>query len=129
MLHLTRKTLATAVRKGGLLFGLIALAGAGCGMDSAPKSSSSGPVGINPAEAGLGRGGGKADGVGSGIPDVQCGDDPVTDGTHSWNNLTSYAIAALGSPRHRGIDLIASADDGTQTLTGAIKYGITDKSL
>lgn len=44
---------------------------------------------------------------------------------HTRNRL----FAKLGSPRHRGIDLVAVEGDEFQTLTGKVAYTKTDKDL
>jgi hypothetical protein len=123
-----RTTLVRSFCLGLCAIGAVSLIGCGEG-----DPGSSGPVAVNPAEASRTGGGGKADGVGtldlSALPDVRCDGQPGTDGTHGWNNWKSWAITALGSGNHRGIDLVAQASDGTQTLKGEIKYGLTDKSL
>jgi LNS2-like protein (lipin/Ned1/Smp2) len=57
-----------------------------------------------------------------------CGVKPAYAGgafRHSSNAL----YAALGTPRHRGIDLIALESDATQTITGVLAYGAADKVI
>ncbi len=98
-----------------------ALALVGC------ASTPTGPVGIDPGEAGSG-GGGKADG-GGGIPDVQCAGTPDAGPAGSFRHLSSELIAAAGSPMHRGVDLVAPASATEQTLEGSIAYTILDKAL
>ncbi|HTJ43853.1 MAG TPA: hypothetical protein VL463_17220, partial [Kofleriaceae bacterium] len=44
---------------------------------------------------------------------------------HGGSAITSM----LGSSRHRGVDLIASDSDATQTLGGKLAYGATDADL
>ena len=86
------------------------------------------PVDIDPDEAGLGADG-KADGVGSWLPDVRCADDPSPGPSGGWRHkLKSSVITRLPS-RHRGIDTIASADQASQTVSGEITYGLADKAL
>lgn len=61
---------------------------------------------------------------------VTCPAAPSTGGKRSWRHpLSSGAITALGSPRHRGIDLIASTGTAVQHLRGEISYGLSDKAL
>ena len=61
-------------------------------------------------------------------PDVRCTDTPAA-ATTGFRHVKSSLIAASGDPHHRGIDLIASTADTTQTLAGAISYGLLDKAL
>ncbi|HEX3477458.1 MAG TPA: hypothetical protein VHT91_20685 [Kofleriaceae bacterium] len=62
------------------------------------------------------------------VPDVRCaGPDAVKPG--SFRHFTSRLIAGLGDPKHRGFDLVASADTATQTLEGWISYTVVDKAL
>lgn len=60
-------------------------------------------------------------------------DDETTtdagDDTGTWRHTSSKLIVQLGSPHHRGIDLIASDDAPTQTIGGRVTYGPTDKDL
>lgn len=63
------------------------------------------------------------------VPDVRCAGKPdVGQAMGFRHTLSAYTVEA-GSPHHRGIDLIATADEATQLLTGKIAYGITDKDL
>jgi phosphatidate phosphatase PAH1 len=87
-------------------------------------------------QTGSGSGSGTGSGSGSGsatevspLADVQCAGMPDTGPAGSWRHLTSRYIVELGAAHHRGIDLIASADDATQTIAGKITYGPTDKDL
>ncbi|MBA3817450.1 MAG: hypothetical protein H0X17_01035 [Deltaproteobacteria bacterium] len=52
--------------------------------------------------------------------------DAVTATFHSRRNRV---LAAMGSPRHRGVDLIASEGDENQTLGGKLAYTAVDKDL
>ncbi|HEX3759565.1 MAG TPA: hypothetical protein VHW23_12700 [Kofleriaceae bacterium] len=63
------------------------------------------------------------------VPDVRCTGNPDAGKPGSFRHLTSRLIADLGDPRHRGFDLVASADAATQTLEGWISYTIVDKAL
>lgn len=49
--------------------------------------------------------------------------------TTGFRHTRSRILAKLGSPRHRGIDLIAAAGDENQTLGGKLAYTKTDKDL
>jgi phosphatidate phosphatase PAH1 len=60
---------------------------------------------------------------------VRCVGAPAVGAATGWRHSTSSYIVEAGAAHHRGIDLIASADDSTQTLTGKITYGATDKDL
>ncbi|MDQ3365350.1 MAG: hypothetical protein M3680_07980 [Myxococcota bacterium] len=52
--------------------------------------------------------------------------DAITATFHSRRNRV---LAAVGSPRHRGVDLIASESDENQTLGGKLAYTAFDKDL
>jgi phosphatidate phosphatase PAH1 len=43
--------------------------------------------------------------------------------------VASELVTELGDPRHRGVDLIAAASAGTQTLEGWMTYTIANKAL
>jgi hypothetical protein len=47
----------------------------------------------------------------------------------AFRHRRSRFTAALGAPRHRGVDLIAAADDPVQTLGGKLAYASIDKDL
>lgn len=97
-------------------------------MLAACSGEAAAPVGVDPDEAGLGAGG-KADGVGSWLPDVRCTDAPSTGPRGPWQRPLHSPVITLASPAHRGIDLIASADEAVQVVRGEISYGIADKAL
>lgn len=86
-----------------------------------------GPVEVDPEEASFDSG--KLDA--GAVPDVRCpgsaGPDAGKPG--SFRHFTSRLIAELGDPKHRGFDLVASADAATQSLEGWISYTIVDKAL
>jgi hypothetical protein len=63
------------------------------------------------------------------LPDVVCAGAPAAGATASFRHFSSKLIAALGSPKHRGLDLVASASEPTQVLRGAISYTVFDKAL
>jgi hypothetical protein len=81
-----------------------------------------GPVGADPREVDVAA----AD---VGVPDVTCAGSPDTGAAGKFRHLTSRLISALGDPRHRGLDLVASADADTQTIEGWISYTVIDKAL
>ncbi|HEU0034622.1 MAG TPA: hypothetical protein VFQ53_28555 [Kofleriaceae bacterium] len=86
-----------------------------------------GDVGLDPDEAGD-IDAGKGDSA-FGIPDVACADAPVTAPATAFRHTSSKLTAALGDPRHRGVDLIASASAETQWIEGDASYGTFDKAL
>ncbi|MGE0871737.1 MAG: hypothetical protein AB7P03_24475 [Kofleriaceae bacterium] len=86
------------------------------------------PVGVDPDEVGPGEGG-KADGANAWLPDVRCSEDPATGPSEPWQRPFHSPLIALGSPVHRGIDLVASADQAVQIVRGEISYGVADKAL
>ena len=88
--------------------------------------SASEPVALDPSEASAADG--KADGTRL-IPDVQCAGAPDAGPTTKFRHFSSKLIAALGGPKHRGIDLIATASASSQVLRGAISYTFADKAL
>ncbi len=64
------------------------------------------------------------------VEDIRCTGVPDAGPATSWrHSIKSRLVVELGAPHHRGIDLIAAADDATQLVTGRITYGITDKDL
>ncbi|HEX4418078.1 MAG TPA: HAD family acid phosphatase [Kofleriaceae bacterium] len=84
------------------------------------------PVTTDPGEVQTG----VIDGVGgSGIPDVRCAGAPDAGKAGKFHHLENKLISALGDPRHRGLDLVTSADAETQTLEGWISYTLVDKAL
>ena len=102
---------------------LLILALTGCGVDAAL------PVQIDPTEQ---VSGGKADKTGA-IPDVTC-DSPPPFTTEGWRHgFKSPLATAFGTANHRGIDLVASASQAQQLVSGEIKYveaiDIIEKSL
>lgn len=86
----------------------------GCAAGGMPE-----PVGPDPEEQ-----------VGTlGAPDVQCTGTPNAGPTRSFRHLKSRVIVKLGAPKHRGLDLVTSADRDTQQLEGWMSYGLVDKAL
>ncbi|MEJ7598281.1 MAG: hypothetical protein WKG01_10255 [Kofleriaceae bacterium] len=69
----------------------------------------------------------KADSA-SGLPDVQCAGAPDAGGPQGFRHFTSKITAAIADPRHRGIDLVATAT-ATQELRGDASYGTLDKAI
>lgn len=94
------------------------LGGAGC------ATGEHDPVTADPAEAEVG-----AAGAVAGVPDVHCAGAPAFAAAGEFRHFTSKLIAALGDPRHRGLDLVAADDADTQTLAGRISYTALDKEL
>jgi phosphatidate phosphatase PAH1 len=86
------------------------------------------PVGLDPSEAGdiPAR---SPTAVGTAVPQVTCSGAPDVGPAGSFNNLSSEIIAALGDPQHRGLDLIATADQDPQSIEGWLAYTVADKSL
>lgn len=63
-------------------------------------------------------------------PEVSCADTPIGLYKQPWrHSVQSPLVLLAGDPRHRGIDLVASAEAATQTLAGEISYGPIDKAL
>ena len=83
---------------------------------------------LDPEEAGPEFQGGQLGGA-AGVPDVRCEDAPAAGRSGRFHHLKNLVISKLGDPRHRGLDLVGSADGGTQLLEGWISYTITDKAL
>ncbi len=63
------------------------------------------------------------------VPDVRCAGAPDAGPTTGWRHTASRLISEYGESHHRGMDLIATTGDATQTLTGKVTYGGTDKDL
>ena len=92
-------------------------------------AASGGPVGADPREVDVGSAANNAVAADTSVPDVTCVGAPAAGAPGSFRHLTSRLISALGDPRHRGIDLVASADAETQTIEGRISYTVVDKEL
>jgi len=59
--------------------------------------------------------------------DPRCTAPPDAAGSATGFHRSSTALAArFGSPRHRGIDLIAAESDPIQTISGKLAYGAAD---
>jgi len=63
------------------------------------------------------------------VPQVSCAGEPDAGPTEKFHHFSSKAIAFLGSPKHRGLDLVAAASATEQTLAGAASYTVADKAL
>lgn len=63
------------------------------------------------------------------VPDVRCTGTPDAGPATDWRHTASSLISEYGESHHRGMDLIATNGDATQTFTGKITYGGTDKDL
>jgi hypothetical protein len=57
------------------------------------------------------------------MPDVQCAGTPDAGAKENFRHLSNTVVAALGGARHRGVDLVASADDTVQEIRGEASYG------
>lgn len=101
---------------------LTSIALVGCVSTMAPTPE---PVSADPAESTPGQEHGSLDAV----PDVRCAGAPDAGSARGFHHVKSGLIAALGDPRHRGLDLITSADAADQTLEGWISYTLIDKAL
>jgi phosphatidate phosphatase PAH1 len=105
------------------LMGFLGLFAVGC------TATVASPVGLDPGEAGdlpTGRG---PNAVGTAVPQVSCDGAPDVGPAGDFNHTTSEIIAALGDPQHRGLDLIATADQDPQSIEGWLAYTVADKSL
>ncbi len=63
------------------------------------------------------------------VPDITCPTAPDAGPPGELRHTSSRLITALGSPRHRGLDLITTPAAMRQVLAGAISYTIADKAL
>jgi phosphatidate phosphatase PAH1 len=63
------------------------------------------------------------------VADIRCAGIPDAGPTTEWRHTASSLIENYGDPHHRGLDLIATPSDATQSITGRITYGGTDKDL
>jgi hypothetical protein len=62
------------------------------------------------------------------ITDTRCATPPTTSAV-GFRHKRSKALSKLGSPSHRGVDLIASEDDTIQHVEGKLAYGKLDKDI
>ncbi len=60
---------------------------------------------------------------------VWCSAVPDAGEATGWRHFSNALVEELGSPYHRGHDLLATVDDVTQTITGKVTYGPNDKDL
>lgn len=88
--------------------------------------TSAGPVAVDPDEVTDDR---KSDTAKAALPDVQCAGTPDAGATRKLRHFSSRLIVALGGARHRGLDLVATADDAEQVIRGEISYTLADKAL
>lgn len=63
------------------------------------------------------------------MPDVQCSGTPTTGAKENFRHFSSTVVAGVGNPHHRGIDLVASADDTVQEIRGEASYGLLDDAI
>ncbi len=100
---------------------LYVLAVAGCGISTSnPSDPGSTPDGDPPP----------IDGTSSlAVPDLQCAGAPDAGPAGELRHTRSSLITALGSPRHRGLDLVATPAVARQVLAGSISYTMADKAL
>jgi hypothetical protein len=104
------------------LFGFVAITSGITGCATGARD----PVTADPDEVEISA----ADGAAAvGVPDVHCDGAPDAGAPGRFRHLGSWLTAVLGDPRHRGLDLVASADAGTQTVEGWISYTVIDKAL
>lgn len=54
---------------------------------------------------------------------------PPAGKARGFRHAGSQIVASFGTPRHRGVDLIARQGDATQTLGGKVAYGAADADL
>lgn len=87
-----------------------------------------GSVGLDPDETAPGLDTGTVS-PGAAVPDVRCPGAPAAGKSGSFHHFKNVLISALGDPRHRGLDLVASASTASQSLEGWISYTIVDKAL
>lgn len=63
------------------------------------------------------------------LPDVQCTGTPVSGPARNPRHFGTRIVVAAGGARHRGRDLVASADDTTQVIRGEIGYTLLDTPI
>lgn len=100
---------------------LILLAGCSISTGSSgdPSQPGGGPDGNPPGE-----------GTSSlGVPDIACVNSPDAGPPGELRHTASALITALGSPRHRGLDLVTTPSASRQLLRGALSYTMADKAL
>src|SRR5687768_5361011 len=62
----------------------------------------------------------------AGVPDVRCAGAPDAGPRRSFRHFRSKLVSRLGGPKHRGLDLVTSADAATQRFEGWISYSLID---
>lgn len=62
------------------------------------------------------------------ITDTRCATPPIVKAS-GFRHKRSKLIAKVGSPNHRGIDLIATVDDAQQHIAGKLAHGKFDKDI
>jgi hypothetical protein len=97
----------------------------GCFILVTACTSSSGPVTYDPDEVGPDD---KADAPVR-IVDTKCQGMPDAGAKKPLRHTSSKLVIQLGSPHHRGIDLIATDTDDVQVIRGEVSYGPFDKAL
>jgi hypothetical protein len=70
----------------------------------------------------------KADAATAAMPDVRCTGTPAA-ANGSFRHVSSRLVSALGSPKHRGVDLLVRSTASSQVLLGDVSYTIADKAL
>ncbi|HET7501447.1 MAG TPA: hypothetical protein VFK02_10605 [Kofleriaceae bacterium] len=60
---------------------------------------------------------------------MRCAGAPNAGPPGEFRHFSSSLVAALGDPKHRGLDLVTSAASPSQTLEGWISYTVADKAL
>ncbi|CAN5783521.1 hypothetical protein BH11MYX3_BH11MYX3_25920 [soil metagenome] len=100
---------------------LYVVALAGCSISTSnPSDPGSPPDGDSPAGEGTSS---------LAVPDIQCAATPDLGPAGELRHTRSALITALGSPRHRGLDLVSTPSAARQVLAGAISYTLADKAL
>jgi hypothetical protein len=99
---------------------------AGCGFEGGDDGSAGDDdVGVDPDEI-------PDDDTGAGdhevVPDVRCAGAPATAPGDGFRHVTSDLLA-LGTPYHRGIDLITTAAAEQQVIEGVVAYTLADSAL
>lgn len=109
------------------------LTGAGGGSSAStagPAPYETSGAGGGSSSAGSGQDGGAGGGAPESCPPVPACDAPPPDPGPAlgWNHTTSSITAALGSPNHRGRDLLLNPGD-PQWVIAKFAYGLNDKDL
>jgi hypothetical protein len=91
----------------------------GCATETGASSNLGNPGNPDPGDPG----------DGAPVPEVRCDAAPATGAAAGFHHVESGLIAALGDPKHRGLDLVTSLGAPGQTLEGWISYTFLDKAL